>query len=543
MSTKIAFTSENKDTDNLSNEHKQPDEKGFANHGVSYLEQSLQVHEDEIAKQDSNPLDSIVNSKKLRKLDYHALKNPEVLKLREEISEMQPHHDGHDALSKRIAALTKGKIQRDDYLVHTVGEASDVARLLNRDFTLSNGNVFTFNGVFWQNVKKETLERFGEKVSLKCGVPSTMSQHHKFKKEFVDQLISSIPLVKDIQGERRVALPLENGLFVLKNGKHIMEKFDKKDFFTYRLKFGYDPAATCPIWQKHLDKVLPDADAQKVLQEYIGYILVPHNTGNLKLERILMLFGSGSNGKSVVFEVIQALIGAENITHFTLKQLTESRGIYRAEIENKILNMATEIPPEMRADVFKKIASGEPVDSERKYEPAYQIYQYAKMMFSINEMIVTNESTASFIRRFLIIPFDVLISAEEADTSLHGKIINSELSGVFNWILVGLNRLIEQDGFTSSKVVDDTVNKFDANLNSVNTYLDEERWRYDSKKESPSIRISDFYSDYREFCVSHGFHPFNMNKFKSHTERKGFRYYHSKVGTVTHRIIGTLNSN
>jgi putative DNA primase/helicase len=51
---------------------------------------------------------------------------------------------------------------------------------------------------------------------------------------------------------------------------------------------------------------------QRTLQEVCGYLFIK----GLKLEKIFFLYGTGANGKSVLFEVINGLIGTENISHY-----------------------------------------------------------------------------------------------------------------------------------------------------------------------------------------------------------------------------------
>jgi putative DNA primase/helicase len=54
------------------------------------------------------------------------------------------------------------------------------------------------------------------------------------------------------------------------------------------------------------------------------------------------------------------------------------------------------------------------------------------MIFNANELPRDEEQTNAFFRRFIIVPFDVTIPAEEQDRKLHRKIIDGELAGAFN---------------------------------------------------------------------------------------------------------------
>ena len=68
--------------------------------------------------------------------------------------------------------------------------------------------------------------------------------------------------------------------------------FDAKDFLTYQLAFDYDEDAACAKWTAFLDDVLPDVSKQMILAEFIGYVFAKH----LKLEKTMILYGTGANG-------------------------------------------------------------------------------------------------------------------------------------------------------------------------------------------------------------------------------------------------------
>lgn len=86
----------------------------------------------------------------------------------------------------------------------------------------------------------------------------------------------------------------------------------------YCLPYDYMPASTCLLFTKYLDRVIPDKESQTVLQELLGSIFIK----NINLEKIGILYGSGSNGKSVLLKIITALLGDNNISQMDLKSLT-----------------------------------------------------------------------------------------------------------------------------------------------------------------------------------------------------------------------------
>jgi hypothetical protein len=79
----------------------------------------------------------------------------------------------------------------------------------------------------------------------------------------------------------------------------------KEDLFNYVLPYCFDPKAECPQWHKFLDRVLPEKESQQVLREFIDYCFMKDH----RMEKMLLLYGGGLNGKSVTLEIIECLLG------------------------------------------------------------------------------------------------------------------------------------------------------------------------------------------------------------------------------------------
>ena len=101
-------------------------------------------------------------------------------------------------------------------------------------------------------------------------------------------------------------------------------------------------------------------------------------------------------------------------------------------------------PNAFSGDIFKRIASGEPISTRQLYKDVATLTDYAKMLFCLNELPKTNDKSNGYFRRFLIVPFKVQILAE--------NIVSTELPGIMNWVLEGRERLITQSGFTESSL-------------------------------------------------------------------------------------------
>lgn len=240
-----------------------------------------------------------------------------------------------------------------------------------------------------------------------------------------------------------------------------------------------------------------------MLAEYMGYIF----TTGLKLEKAAILYGSGANGKSVFFEVVNALIGPDNICSYSLQNLTKYDSYQRAELSNKLLNYASEINGKLEASIFKQLVSGEPVEARQIYGRPFVMREYGKLMFNCNELPKEVENTNAFFRRFLIIPFEQTIPESEQDPELAAKIIRDELSGVFNWMLDGLGRLLQQRTFTRSAIIREQVEDFRRESDSVAMFLDEGRYKPDPQS---CMLLKDLFYNYRSFCYENGYTPCSL---------------------------------
>ena len=391
--------------------------------------------------------------------------------------------------------------------------------------------IYLFNGTYWDEINKETFQKFLGEAAEKMGVPTFSARYFRFRKELYEQFLGTAYLDPKPPLANKVLINLKNGTFeVSTEGTHL-RPFDRSDFLTYQLPFEYNPKAKAPLFEAYINKVLPDKERQKVLSEYLGFVFIKHGSNQLKEEKALILYGTGANGKSVFFEIVSALLGTENISNYSLQSLTDSTGYYRAKLANKLVNYGSEINGKLESSLFKQMVSGEPVEARLPYGHPFVLKQYAKLIFNSNELPKDVEHTNAYFRRFLIIPFDVTIPPQEQDKQLHTKIIESELSGVFNWVLDGLKRLLKQKGFTDCEAAKQAVEQYKSQSDSVKMFIDENNYRI-----SPTdyILIKELYFEYRTYCCEDGFRPVNKTNFIKRLGSYGFVIERRNVGNVAY---------
>jgi putative DNA primase/helicase len=419
------------------------------------------------------------------------------------------------------------KIQRKHFIVCTVDEMLETAIRNRWQLCRNNGQTFIYNSVYWKVIDRDLLHSVFGEAAEKMGVPRIDAKHYLLRREFILQFegIAYLPAPEPNTGT--TLINLFNGTFEVSTDKQFLRPPSANDFITYQLPFAYDPEANAPHFFEYLDKVQPDKETQAILQEYLGYVFISPQT--LKLEKILLLYGGGANGKSVFIEIVNALLGRENVSSYSLQTLTEPNGYTRAELATKLLNCASEISGKMENSVFKQLASGEAIEARHIYGRPFIMEHYAKLLFSTNELPKEVEQTTGYFRRWLIVPFEVTIPEQEQDKQLAQKIIATELSGVFNWVLEGLKRLLIQKKFTECKAVTKQLHEFRRQSDNVQMFLEDAGYR---TSLTESKLFQELFIEYRTYCNDNGYYSCAKNKFSQRLRNIDYAIEHKNYGNV-----------
>ena len=371
--------------------------------------------------------------------------------------------------------------------------------------------MMVFTGRHWETVEPQQWMDFVDACAESCGIPESMIMSHAF----MNMLYENVAF--NLKEYRRQTLPegelwlnVSNGTLVLhKDGTIQLREQRKEDLFTYVLPYPYDAQATCPLWHSHLDKVLPEAEAQQVLGEFTGYCMT---TGHA-LEKILLLYGEGQNGKSVTLEVIEALLGSTNVSYLSLSDLT-CDDVKRAGIEGKLLNISHESGKEVNANVLKQLTSGERVLIKHLYRDPYETRDYGKFMAAFN-VLPRAENTFGFFRRLIILPFEVTIDKEEIDRHLTTK-LKRELPGILNWTLAALSGLMARGEFTPSKSCERALERYRLQSDSVRLFLTEM-----CETSTFTSTASELFTAYRNYCNASSLKSLGKMKFIARLEALG----------------------
>ena len=487
-----------------------------------------------VTKGEPTPHAEILNQliEQFEPLDFEALVCPQIEQLKNKLKDLNPDSKQAKGISEQLENLYQNvKLTSDHYLVLSIENVRKVAEKNRWGLCKNQDFVYLYNGEYWTYLDKESFQKFLGEATEKMGVTKFKAKVFHFREKLLKQFLATEYLPTPVPPKESVYINLKNGTFEVTTKSQAIRKFHPADFITYQLPFEYNPEAKAPIFQAYLNKVLPDVERQKVLAEFLGYVFVKNGSNTLKEEKALILYGTGANGKSVFFEIVNALLGTENVCSYSLQSLTDVNGYYRAMIANKLVNYASEINGNLETSIFKQLVSGEPIEARLPHGRPMQIRQYSKLIFNCNELPKEVEHTNAYFRRFLIIPFDVTIPEHEQDKQLHTKIIEKELSGVFNWVLEGLNRLLEQKHFSKCEAAKKAVEQYKIQSDTVNLFIEDNSYKCNAINYK---LIKDLYTDYRTFCNEDGFKPVNKTNFIKRLKSFGVLVEKKNIGNVAY---------
>lgn len=422
-----------------------------------------------------------------------------------------------------------GEIKRNHYVIISVGKILQTAESKGWFLSYTNGSVYCYNGAYWKEVNVGTFKTFIGDAAEKLGVPKFTVNYHATQLDLLKQFQAKAFFEKPQSNGKDIVINLLNGSFEVTPHSIKLKPFDRKDFLTYQLDFNYDPKASCPFFYRYLNRSLPDKESQKVLAEFIGSVFIKNSS--LKLEKVLILWGGGANGKSLFSEIIMALLGRQNVSSYTLQSLTNENGYHRANIADKLLNYCSELTSEMNEGLFKQLASGEPVEARLPYKEPVIITDYAKLVFNANELLAFKEYSEAVFRRLLLIGFNVTIPEDERDPALANKIISTELPGVFNWVLEGLSRLLEHKRFSTSKSSSELLEEYKKESDTVALYITDRNYTHAIDEE---ISLKVLFNDYCSFCKECLYKPIPMKKFSARLRKYNYTLEKKRLGTLVY---------
>jgi P4 family phage/plasmid primase-like protien len=397
----------------------------------------------------------------------------------------------------------------------------------------------------WYQVRgeRELLERIRDRVSGRYEV------HVGQLKEILELVKIRLSATPPKVNDDPLFICCKNGLMDLRT--FTLFPHDPDKVFLYQVNASFHDEMECRDFIKFLETILvnedlqPDQELIDLLQEFLGYILF---VGEIPFHCAAIFLGPGSNGKSVLINVIERIL-AWIVSHVPLQQIGVDR-FASADLVGSVLNVSPEIGRDDKlSEQVKAILAGDMMMHQRKFEHPFNARVTAKHIITANHLPQATDTSFGFFRRFLIFRFRKVflfeyektlrvdceargIPYQEADGFIE-KTLATEIDGIFVWMLRGLVRLLNRGAFPSCESSDREMQHFKSRSQTVEDFAK----KYLPASSPDKVSLETAYSQYARYCRANDYYPASTRKFAERLRKESFHIERGTEGATF--IYGT----
>lgn len=290
----------------------------------------------------------------------------------------------------------------------------------------------------------------------------------------------------------------------------------------------YDPTADCPTWRRVVQDCLSDKlkgtdgrEEYEYFQRFIGYAL----TGSMGEDVIALLWGGGSNGKTLIMGTIRKVLGdyATQMQTSTLVSAVErsvSGAAARPDImalKGSRLAMCEELPDNGVLDsaTAKMLASRSTIAARSLFKEVVTFDTSATVLIGTNYLPRLTETGNGIVRRLRVFRFP---NKYKVDASLPAH-LEKEKVGIFNWVLEGLRKYRALGLGEEPTSMQEAKSNWIKDEDSVGTWAEERL----EVAEGHKLRISEITADYKAWARTHSAPIKTSRSIRENLEARGFR--------------------
>lgn len=296
-------------------------------------------------------------------------------------------------------------------------------------------------------------------------------------------------------------LVVRNGTVDLRTG--LVRASAPEDLNTRRANVDFDPGATCPLWEQHIDLVTGgDLSLGRWIRRAVGYTL----TGLTDEQKLFFLWGNGANGKSTFVDVVAHVLGSY-ATQADAALLTGSaeHPTQLAGLRGSRLVVADETGQgrKIAEQRIKAITGGKTIKARFMRQDYFEFTPRFKLWITGNhkpEIVGTDDGIW---RRLKLVPFTAVFGDDRRILG-YDDILLCEAAGILNWALAGLREWIDLGGLGEPEIVKKATAEYRGEEDVIGQWM----------AESLDLGIPDvetsartLYSSYQMWCHLNGIEP------------------------------------
>lgn len=298
-------------------------------------------------------------------------------------------------------------------------------------------------------------------------------------------------------------LCINNGILDVLTGE--LTPHSPKQIFLSKLPLTYKPEADCPNIKKFISSIF-EPDDTHLVAEWIGYLLYRKYI----FKKALLLLGARDSGKTTFLNLLSAFLGEGNYCSHSLQSLCMTQDFVLKDLYQRYLNAGDDLDFSkgiQQAGQFKSLTGNAKQTVKVKFKENLTFTSFAKLMFTANQVpAVKGEGDLAYYSRWLVLECNnrFIRGGSDYDPNILEKITTEEeLSGLLNWALEGLARLMKNQGFSYKLSDEETKMLMESSACNISGYVQDRC----EKVVGAWASKDDLYADYVAYVEANKLEP------------------------------------
>jgi len=287
-----------------------------------------------------------------------------------------------------------------------------------------------------------------------------------------------------------------------------------------------------PMWHKFLREVTgEDKDLENYLQDVLGMALV----GQVYNEGMVVVTGSGGNGKSTFFGACARVLGtyADSIRPELLLSRAngqEAFGIDCVRGKRLVLAGETDEGAALSEATMKRLTSRDEISANPKYKQPFTFTPSHTLILHTNHLPKVRHMDGGIARRMAIVVFPYTPKPEHIIVDLMEQLVAREGDAILAWMVDGAVRFWKRNCMLPKpKCVEEATAKYLGDNDWLKEFLED----CCEVGDNQEARGGELYERYRSWCMETGERfPKRARDFAQALESKGFQRVRKSAGVI-----------
>lgn len=324
-------------------------------------------------------------------------------------------------------------------------------------------------------------------------------------------------------------------LLPLKDGKIIdLKTLDvrlrqKTDYFDFELPFEFNKNLDLTYANKFFNDVMNNVqEIVTYLQIILGYCI----TGETKMRLLFIFWGTGSNGKSTLCELLKEIMGkyhtAADKKIFIKQESTSAHTSHLIPLVNARLAVLseTEKDEKLNEGLIKSLTGNDVLSMREVHGKQFSFKPFAKFIMLTNNKPIFDVNSIAMIKRIRYIPFRAVFEYNPIegqllrDDTFIEKLKTEYLNEVFVWLCIGANNYYKSNGNVKvPKSLEDAKNDYINEIDNVSKFIED----MCNREKDSNTKQSILYDGYMNYCKDNGYIYVRNSEFYKRLESLGFK--------------------